>query len=1124
MAEVLAEAVVELEADIDKANKELKKAFKEMDKDAKEAASDIDKSFKQLSGNLGKEFEQATREAARQFREQEREAKRTQREIEREAKRVARELEREARDVRRAWERELRAIARENARVQREIEAEIKRTQREIERETARVARENAKAQKEYEREFIESQRAMERATQQSQERQAAIIKQSFNSLRRFASERLSLTLGVDSSQVTRALGTVTKLGAVLGGLGAGALIGQASLGGLAAITVAVQELVGAIALLPAAGAAAGAVVGTLALGLRGLSDAIKADSPEELAEAFKLLSKNGQEFVTTIRDLKDEFDDLSKSVQQELLAGLSDEISKLATTLLPILRVGFTETAKEINLSTRALIQFVRESQTVQDIDRIFANTQSAIRAFRAAIQPAARALRDLAVVGSDFLPNIAAELRLATIRFADFVAQARASGELHTFFENAIDAVKDFISIIGNIGSIFNAISNAAEAALGGGFLDFLRLATQELEDFLESARGQMALIQFFEGAQEAAKAILPVLGDLARLVLEVVLPALTRLGTIAAPGLNALVDGLRNGLERALPGIYAFVDALSDVVTTLVDMGVLDALGNLVKVLGTSLGSAIRDLAPKLANLVSSVLLKLADILPKILPALSKFAGAFADLVIAALPVVDVLADIISEVGLPTLQRIAEKLTPIISDLATGLSETLLPVLPDLAEAFGEWVDAMAPLVDDVLTLLVDLLKILVPLLPSIVRSSAELAKALQPILDIIVNSVKPLSEFITKLYEIPGVKKFMEEQLPGILALITGNIIVPLGKIIELIDKFITKLDDAGIFDIFIIALDAFGKALNIAASATERFGEVVSRVFSFIREVIETAINFIIAVISTGFGILVAIFTTIWETIKAIVSTAWEIIKIIISTAVQVIIAILSGNFSAIPGIISNAMQRMRDAVTDGLNRVLDAIRELPGRITSALGNLGNLLYGAGQSIVQGLINGIQSMIGSLASRAANMAKSALDAAKSALGVSSPSKMMLVVGEEFGRGFVVGIDNMLRKASEAGADLASQTVTASTTALSPSDNATFKMNETLSRLTRDGFGPVAGNVSTGSASVDQTRSITVTPEIHVYIGNEEIDQHVTEVVDERNRQAKRSLSMGARRTL
>ena len=1095
MADVLAEAVVELEADVDKANKELKAAFKQMDKDAKEAADNIDKSFKQLSGDLGKEFERAAKEFARQQREQEREAKR-----------VAREIERE------------------NLRVQREIEAETKRVQREIELETKRVAKENEKVQKEYEKEFIASQRAMEKEARETQQRQAESMRSHVNALRKFASQRFSLTLGIDTSQLTRALGVASKLGAVLGAVGIGALAGQGALAGLASITLAIQDLVGAVALLPAVGAAAGIVIGTLTIGLKGLGDAIKADSPKELEESLKSLSENGKKFVLTIRDFKDEFENLGKAVQQALLADFNKEAEKLGKALLPVLQKGFVNVAKELNLSAKTLAEFVREGQSIKDLNTVFSNTAKSVGIFRGAIQPAAQAFRDLVAVGSDFLPVIAADLAGLAKRFGDFIAQARDSGELAAFFERAIQAVRDFFGVLGNIAGIFDGVMDAAEQSLGGGFLTLLRTATQNVEDFVNSARGQTALIQFFEGAQEAGKALLPILGDLARLVLEVVLPAFTRIGTEAAPGLQALVTGLRQGLERAIPGIIEFVKSLAQVVETLVDAGVLAALGDLVRVIGEQLGGAIRALAPTFADLVNSILLKLQDILPKIVPAIVKFADAFGDLVIAALPVVDVLAEFVSEVGFPTLQRIAEKLIPIIDKLAKGLNETLLPVLPELGDAFGELVDALAPIADELLTAIVDLLKILAPLLPPIARSVTELVKALTPLVKLFTGLIEFISKVVEKLYEIPGVRKFMEEELPFILALLTGTLIVPLGKLIELIDDVVTRLDEAGVFDIFIEALGFLANALILTSDSFERMRSAFETAWNFIKATAVAAVQFVIDVIITGFNIIQLIFETIWEIIKAIFQGAWEFLKAIVEGAIRVIIAIITGNFAAIPSIIGDAMQRAYDAAKGALDRLIEIIRDLPGKIVSALGDLGGLLYGAGQSIVQGLINGIMSMGGWLQEQARSIANSALQAAKNALGVKSPSTKMMVVGEQFGEGFVIGVDNMLKKAMSVGKELANQTVQSTTTALSPTDNSAFRMTQTLNRLTRNGLGPAPiAPQSAGTTTLPQA-PVEINPEVRVFIGNEEINSHISGVVDEKNRQTKRSVIMGARRTV
>lgn len=1120
--EVLAEAVVELEADVDKFNKDFKRSLKQAEKDAKDSTDEVDKSFKTLTGNLGKEFERASKEFARQYREQEREAKRVQREIEREAKRVQREIEAETRRTSRELEREAREVERESIRAQRAIEVEAKRVQREIERENARVARENIKAQNDYEREFIASQRAMEKAAAEAQRRQTDEFRKHVSTLRKFASERFSLTLGVDTSQLGGALATASKLGAVLGAVGIGALAGQASIAGITQVALAIQDLVGAIALLPAVGASAGIVIGTITLGLRGLGDAIKADSAKELDESFKSLSANGKKFATVIRDLKDEFDDFTKGIQQSLLANFDKEVSQLAKVLLPLLSKGFNGVATELNHAAHQLVGFIKEAQTLKDIEHVFSNTQQSVLVFRRSLAPLAAAFRDIVAVGSDFLPVIAADIGGAAKNFADFIAEARKSGQLATFFENAIQSVRTLFTVIGNIGSILDAILDNARMVFGpGGFLGLLERVTERVDEFVHTLEGQVAILNFFENLNKAADLVLPILGKLADLLFNTLIPALVQIGTVAAPAINMLIDGLSRGLKIAIPGIVSFVDSLASIVISLVDAGVLDALGELVRVLGTTLGAAIRRLAPTLGNLINSILIKLADILPKILPALGKFADAFANLVIAALPVVDVLADIISKVGLPTLQRIAETLTPLIADLADSLGDVLLPILPDLADAFGELIDALGPIVDDILVAFVALLKAVVPLLPAFVRSIVQLAVALTPLIELFGNLAELFGLFIDKLYAIPGVKKFMQEDLPLILALLTGTLIVPIGKLLELLDKLVTKLDDAGVFDVIIEALGKLADALAITSEGFRRFGQFFDDTWNFIKEVARASVDFVSQLIFGAFDAIKNFFITIWEGIKQTFNQAWEFIKAVVNGAIQFILGIITGGFNLVPEVVRGALGRMRDAAVDAFNRLLDLVRDLPNRIISALGNVGSLLFSAGQSLIQGFINGVTSMAGSLASQAANAAKGALESAKRALGISSPSRAMMDVGEDYGAGFVVGIENMLRRVAEAGADLATQTVQASTGALAPNDNSVFRMNETLNRLTRNGLGPAPVNVAPRENSTAE-QSVVVSPEVHVYIGNEEINDHITDVVDERDRRTKRSLTMGARR--
>lgn len=76
---------------------------------------------------------------------------------------------------------------------------------------------------------------------------------------------------------------------------------------------------------------------------------------------------------------------------------------------------------------------------------------------------------------------------------------------------------------------------------------------------------------------------------------------------------------------------------------------------------------------------------------------------------------------------------------------------------------------------------------------------------------------------------------------------------------------------------------------------------------------------------------------------------------------------------IQGAIGALGTFASNLRSRFSQAVADRVAEVVRYLQGLPGRIRGALGNLGGLLYNAGQNLIRGFIHGIQSMVSSLRS-------------------------------------------------------------------------------------------------------------------------------------------------------
>jgi hypothetical protein len=104
--------------------------------------------------------------------------------------------------------------------------------------------------------------------------------------------------------------------------------------------------------------------------------------------------------------------------------------------------------------------------------------------------------------------------------------------------------------------------------------------------------------------------------------------------------------------------------------------------------------------------------------------------------------------------------------------------------------------------------------------------------------------------------------------------------------------------------------------------------------------------------------------------SLWGDVEKVAEAAWHFVVKVVDAGVAGVKGVLAW-FGRLPGLFRGWWMDAVNAVvsvTGGLLRFVDSI---PGRILGALGNLGGLLFRAGQNIIQGLINGVTSMIGSV---------------------------------------------------------------------------------------------------------------------------------------------------------
>lgn len=241
------------------------------------------------------------------------------------------------------------------------------------------------------------------------------------------------------AQNISRNIGALTPLGT----LSPSALIPVAAI--LGTIGEAAVTASQSLALLPAAGVAAAAGIGTLVIGLRGFGDALGGmGDPKKFAEALYLLSPNAQQAALSIKQLVDgPLGDLKRATQDALFADVGVTIQKLTGALGPAIQRMTTSIATSFNQMFTG-ISFDMMTPDMQarfgtittNISAMFDRMVPAITAFNSAFMK-------IAETGSGFLPQIADALANVMNKFDAFITRAQNDGSLQNFMSKGIDSI---------------------------------------------------------------------------------------------------------------------------------------------------------------------------------------------------------------------------------------------------------------------------------------------------------------------------------------------------------------------------------------------------------------------------------------------------------------------------------------------------------------------------------------------------------------------------------------------------------------------------------------------------------------------------------------------------------
>lgn len=797
---------------------------------------------------------------------------------------------------------------------------------------------------------------------------------------------------------ISKSAGTVLS-GALSGakflalGAAAGAAISgvTALSGALIGVIAAASQAAGALGILPAAFAAILAVQATLKLGLKGVSDAFKAlasGDAADLDKALKGLAPSAREFVLAARDLKPAFDSMQLAVQERLFAGLGDQLTKLGDRYLPLANSGFGRLADELNLTAKNVASFLNTDASFAKFTSATDNVVAGFVEARQAAGPLTSAILDIVNAGSTQLPRVGAAISNVVTGFSVFIERVAASGQLETFFSNALDVSAQLGRVIGDVGVAIGNVFSIGSGA-GRGFLNVLESGAQAFRDFTESSSGVSAILGFFESVQTVAKQLQPIILGIALAFGNDLAPILTNLASSIGPGVLSIVQQLAPTFQAMAPGIAALGAVFGQLLTAIAP--VLPAIGQLVGSIAGLLAQALTAALPSITAFIAKIT-ESPGTFAAFAAAIAAVAGAFAfitgplgSLLGALGPLKALLGPLVAEGG--ALARVFTVLTG-----PVGLIIGLFVALFAGSEQFRNAVLGLVSVVGQLV---------------------GQLVSALLPVFDALMSAIGPL---IAQLGDalapvIQVVSDLLSAVLPPVIAALTPviNSLIPIiMQAADVIGMIVTAITP--VIQIITAALIPIINGLL----------PIVTTVFNAIASVITAAMRIVQGIIDVVLGLISGDFDRVWSGIKNIVGGAVDFILSVIRGTFQIIGSVIANTWNAAVQLVSSAWSSIKSAVSSGIDGVLSFVRGLPGNIASALGSLGGLLVSAGRDLINGLINGVKAVAGNIAESVLAPIRDSVNKVKSFLGISSPSRLFKEIGMFSGEGLIDGFAAMAPK--------------------------------------------------------------------------------------------------------
>lgn len=244
------------------------------------------------------------------------------------------------------------------------------------------------------------------------------------------------------------------------------------------------------------------------------LAEAQGAASGEGTKE-FKKLTPAAQRFAKTLLGMRGQWQRLKDSTSGALFPGLTDGVTAgggIIDAILP----GLTKVSSAIGNVGRQFGKMLGDKKVQKDLNRFITGFAGHIRIITPGLVSVGKAFIGIAIAAKPLADFLVGAFARGADKFAEWVQTGRDTGKLEAFFERTVQALKDWGSILGNIGGGFAGIFRAA-SPLGQSLVGSMIEVTQRFETWTNSDAGQSKLSTFFASIRGTISGMVGLIGSL-------------------------------------------------------------------------------------------------------------------------------------------------------------------------------------------------------------------------------------------------------------------------------------------------------------------------------------------------------------------------------------------------------------------------------------------------------------------------------------------------------------------------------------------------------------------------------------------------------------------------------